>query len=209
MSVASCRRIVPSHRAVASCRRIVPSQCFSINLGSGCVCRRLSRRARRGASRRGPVGPLVRRRPWPRCVVASWPRGVAWPRRPVGPRGPPWAPVGPRWPPWAPVGPRAPPSWGPVGPRGAPSAPVGVVGPRRPRCPWPVARGPWHAVAHRVVAAWPYKPYRTGCEGPVQSMSARSVQYEWAFRRSRPLRSGQLHFSRPNTSVFCIRRKSV
>ena len=23
-----------------------------------------------------------------------------------------------------------------------------------------------------LVAAWPYKPYRTGCEGPVQSMSA-------------------------------------
>ena len=28
---------------------------------------------------------------------------------------------------------------------------------------------------HLVVAAWPYKPHRTGCEGPVQSMSARSV----------------------------------
>ena len=26
-------------------------------------------------------------------------------------------------------------------------------------------------------AAWPYKPYRTGCEGPVQSMSARSAHY--------------------------------
>ena len=26
-----------------------------------------------------------------------------------------------------------------------------------------------------LVAAWPYKPYRTGCEGPVQSISARSV----------------------------------
>ena len=25
-----------------------------------------------------------------------------------------------------------------------------------------------------LVAAWPYKPYLTGCEGPVQSMSARS-----------------------------------
>ena len=24
---------------------------------------------------------------------------------------------------------------------------------------------------------WPYKPHRTGCEGPVQSMSARSVHY--------------------------------
>ena len=26
-----------------------------------------------------------------------------------------------------------------------------------------------------LVAAWPYNPYRTGCEGSVQSMSARSV----------------------------------
>ena len=28
-----------------------------------------------------------------------------------------------------------------------------------------------------LVAAWPYKPYRTGCEGPVQCISARSVHY--------------------------------
>ena len=28
-----------------------------------------------------------------------------------------------------------------------------------------------------LVAAWPYKPYRTDYEGPVQSMSARSVHY--------------------------------
>ena len=28
-----------------------------------------------------------------------------------------------------------------------------------------------------LAAAWLYKPYRTGCEGPVQSMSARSVHY--------------------------------
>ena len=48
-----------------------------------------------------------------------------------------------------------------------------------------------------LVTAWPYKPYRTGCEGPVQSMSARRTS------RSRPLRSGQLHFSRPHTYV-CI-----
>ena len=26
-----------------------------------------------------------------------------------------------------------------------------------------------------LVAAWPHKPHRTSCEGPVQSMSARSV----------------------------------
>ena len=35
-----------------------------------------------------------------------------------------------------------------------------------------------------LVAAWPYKPHRTGCEGPVQSMSARSVHY---IRMSVPL----------------------
>ena len=52
------------------------------------------------------------------------------------------------------------------------------------------------------LAAWPNKPYRTGCEGPVQSMSARSVHYiRMSVPWSRPLRSGQLHFSRPNTSV--------
>ena len=28
-----------------------------------------------------------------------------------------------------------------------------------------------------LVAAWPDKPYQTGCEDPVQSMSARSVHY--------------------------------
>ena len=56
-----------------------------------------------------------------------------------------------------------------------------------------------------LVAAWPYKPHWTCCEDPVQSISVHFIK--WVFRRSRPLRSGQLHFgqlhfSHPNTSVF-------
>ena len=63
-----------------------------------------------------------------------------------------------------------------------------------------------------LVAAWPYKPHRTGCEDPVQSMSARSVHYIRMSVPSVPTTSlwhGQLHFNRPNTSVFWIRRKSM
>ena len=66
--VASRRRVLPSH--VMSYRRVVPSRraiarrvvCFSMDLGSGCVCRCPSRRA---------AVHRVARRPLRRTVVAS------------------------------------------------------------------------------------------------------------------------------------------
>ena len=61
-----------------------------------------------------------------------------------------------------------------------------------------------------LVAAWPYKPYRTGCEGPVQSMSARSVHYIRMSVPSVPTTSlWSASLSRPNTSVFWMRQKLV
>ena len=70
-----------------------------------------------------------------------------------------------------------------------------------------------------LVAAWPYKPYRTGCDpmrpppppprGPVQSMSARSVH---DIRMSVPsVTTALVSFTLvvQITSVFWIRRKSV
>ena len=55
-------------------------------------------------------------------------------------------------------------------------------------------------IASIVVAAWPYKPYRTGLNFIALQIFVLTIAEKCAC---------QLHFSRPNTSVFWIRWKSV